>query len=81
MDKARLVAGIICGAIDILMAALVYHYGSMLEASIFSMILQFAFCTVGCFGVYIFVITAVDWYRYGRDNEDLFYGPKKNKKQ
>ena len=77
MDKARLIAAIVCGAIDILMAALVYRYGTMLEASWWSMLLQFAFYTIGCLGLYIFIITAIDWYRYHNDKEDLFYGLKK----
>lgn len=67
-----------CILLDIVLGVMVYKYGVILGASWWSMLLSYIFYSVGCVGVYVFLMTICDWIKeYKKNNSELYYGPKK----
>ena len=74
MKRARIITGIICLIIDIIICVTVCIQWKALGCATGSLIAAIAFYSVGCIGLYIFIIDVVRFFRWV-DREHNPYAP------
>ena len=61
MKKTRIIIGIICLVIDIIICAVVCWQWSQVQCNHWSLAAAVLFYTIGCWGLYIFMMEVIDF--------------------